>query len=359
MGKAGNNTDYKKTYSDYLNRKKMILLTLFLATLLMAFLSINAGAMKLSIRQVIMGLFGLGNQNSVAVVKNLRLPRVITGILAGAGLSVAGCIMQNNLRNPLASPSTLGISNAAAFGANFAIILMGAGNILNTGLGVVQIINPYKVTIVAFICAMLSTILIIFLSRLKNFSPESIVLAGVALSSLFSAGTIIIQYFAKDTVQIAAVIFWTFGDLSRASWQEIWILALLLALALGYFIYHRWDYNAMDGGEDMAKSLGVRVERVRLGGMFMASLITAVTVSFLGIIGFIGLVSPHISKSIIGRDQRYLIPGSALMGSLILLTSDTLSRVVLSPKTLPVGAVTLFLGAPLFLYILIKGVDKI
>ena len=349
---------YKNTYYNYINRKKLIVVSLIFATLIMSFLSINAGAMGLSLREVIMGLMGLGDVKSIAVVKKLRLPRVITGLLAGAGLSVAGCIMQNNLRNPLASPSTLGISNAAAFGANVAIILLGAGSVLNTGLGVVQISNPYMVTIVAFLCSIFSTFLIISLSKLKKFSSESIVLAGVALSSLFSAGTMIIQYFAKDTVQVAAVIFWTFGDLGRATWKEIWILALLLVFSLGYFIYHRWDYNAMDGGEDIAKSLGVKVEKIRLGGMFVASLITAVTVSFLGVIGFIGLVSPHIAKRIIGTDQRYLIPTSAIMGSFILLTSDTLSRVLLSPKTLPVGAVTSFLGAPLFLYLLIKGDDK-
>lgn len=176
---------YKNTYYNYINRKKLIIVALIFATLIMSFLSINAGAMGLSLREVIMGLMGLGDVKSIAVVKKLRLPRVITGLLAGAGLSVSGCIMQNNLRNPLASPSTLGISNAAAFGANVAIILLGAGSVLNTGLGVVQISNPYMVTIVAFLCSILSTFLIISLSKLKKFSSESIVLAGVALSSLF------------------------------------------------------------------------------------------------------------------------------------------------------------------------------
>ena len=168
---------YKNSYYQYINKKRLIIGILILATLFMAFLSINAGAIRFSLKEVIMGLLGWGEAKSVAVVRSMRLPRVVTGLLAGAGLSVAGCIMQNNLRNPLASPSTLGISNAAAFGANFAIIVLGAGNVLNTGLGVIQISNPYMVTIFAFLCSMVSTFLIISLSKLKNFSSESIVLA--------------------------------------------------------------------------------------------------------------------------------------------------------------------------------------
>jgi len=346
------------SYHKYIVKKKLIILLLVVAAVLMAFLSINAGAISISLRDVVATVLGSGDDRTLAVVKNIRLPRVITGMLAGAGLSVAGCIMQNNLRNPLASPMTLGIANAAAFGANVAIIVFGAGSILSTGLGEVQISNPYLVTILAFFFAILSTVLIIALARLKSFSPESIVLAGVALSSLFSAGTMMIQYFAADTVRVAAVIFWTFGDLGRASWREIWLLAALTLVSLGYFFLHRWDYNALDSGEETAKSLGVKVEKVRLGGMFVSSLITAVSVSFLGVIGFIGLVAPHMTRRIIGTDLRYLIPASAAMGGLLLLSADTISRVIISPQTLPIGAVTSFLGAPLFLYLLIRGYER-
>ncbi len=354
MTKTKKISDYRNNYYRYLKRKKLIIFTLFISTLLMALVSINAGAMKLSLKQVFYGLLGLADDQSISIVRNLRLPRVITGILAGAGLSLSGCIMQNNLNNPLASPSTLGVSNAAAFGANVAIILLGAGSVINTGLGVVQITNPYLVTISALIFSSLCTFIIIALSRLRRFSTQSIVLAGVAMSSLFSAATMLIQYFAKDTLQLAAVVFWTFGDLGRASWREIGILAILTFLAFGYFLYHRWDYNAIESGEDIAKSLGVNVGKVRLGGMFVGSLITAVMVSFLGLIAFVGLISPHIGKRLVGTDQRYLLPASALVGSTILLASDTLARLLMSPKTLPVGAVTSFLGAPLFLYLLIR-----
>jgi len=331
---------------------------LLVATAAMALLAINAGAMPLSLKQISLALFGLGDKRSIAIVKKIRLPRIVAGILAGSSLSIAGCIMQNNLRNPLASPQTLGISNAAAFGANVAIILMGAGSILSTGIGEVHISNPYIVTTSALICSLFATVIIIGLSKLQKFSPESIILAGVALSSLFSAGTMIIQYFADDTTKVAAVIFWTFGDLGRASWKEILIMFLLILISMIYFTFHRWDYNALDAGEDTAKGLGIDVEKIRLGGMFVSSLITAVSVSFLGVIGFVGLVSPQIIKKIIGNDKRFLIPASAIMGAFILLAADSISRVILSPQTLPVGAVTSFLGAPLFLYLLMRGYSK-
>lgn len=353
-----NNTEVsfkEHTYKDHINKKKVIMLGLFISTILAFFWSINAGAISLSPRDVVMAIFGKGDKKSVAVIRNIRMPRVISGLVAGSGLSVAGCIMQNNLKNPLASPSTLGISNAAAFGANFAIIVLGAGSISSIGLGKINISNPYIVTICAMTFSIGATILIIGLSKMGRFSAQSIILAGVALSSLFSAGTMIIQYFAKDTTKVAAVIFWTFGDLGRATWNEIIIMTILITISIIFFIYHRWDYNALDSGEDTAKSLGVDVDRIRLISMSIASIITAVIVSFLGVIGFIGLICPHITRRIMGSDNRYLIPGSAIMGSLILLLSDTLSRVVLSPQMLPVGAVTSFLGAPLFLYFLIKG----
>jgi FecCD transport family. len=265
--------------------------------------------------------------------------------------------MQNNLRNPLASPSTLGISNAAAFGANIAIIVFGAGSIQSSNTDAVIINNPYAVTASAFMWAMVGTLVIILLARLRGFSPEAMVLAGVAIGSLFSAGTILIQYFAQD-VQVAAMVFWTFGDLGRASWKEVGIMAFLVIISIVYFMFKRWDYNVLDTGEETAKGLGVNVDRVRLEGMFVASLITAVTVSFLGIIGFIGLVGPQIIRRIIGADHRFLIPGSALMGALLLLCSDTLARTIIAPVVLPVGAITSFLGAPLFLYLLARGYRK-
>lgn len=341
-------------YQEYTGRKKVIILFMVFLTLGITVLAINAGSSDLNPYQILMTILGQGSDFSNAVIWNIRLPRVLAGIIAGAGLSVAGCVMQNNLRNPLASPSTLGIANAAAFGANMAIIVFGAGSIQSTSTDAVIINNPYMVTLSAFMWSMIAAMVILLLARFRSFSPEAMILAGVALGSLFSAGTTLIQYFAQD-VQVAAVVFWTFGDLGRASWREVIIMASLVIFSIVYFMSMRWDYNALESGEETAKGLGVNVKKVRMGSMFIASLITAVAVSFLGIIGFIGLVGPHIMRRIIGGDHRFLIPGSVLMGSLLLLVSDTMARTIISPVVLPVGAITSFLGAPLFLYLLARG----
>ncbi len=325
-----------------------------LLTLALTIISINAGAANTNPLQVLRALLQLETGTSSIVIWNIRLPRIIAGIVAGAGLAVAGCVMQTCLRNPLASPSTLGISSAAAFGANLAIVFFGAGTIHSNTHDAVFISNPYSVTVFAFAFSLLAMVLILLLARMRGFSPESVVLAGVAFGSLFSAASTLVQYFAED-VQVAAMVFWTFGDLGRISWQEVGILSALIVGVFIYFQFHRWDYNALDSGEDAAKGLGVHVEQIRFRSMLAASLITAVAVSFMGIIGFIGLIAPQMMRRVLGVDHRFLIPASAVIGAALLLFSDTLARTMISPVVLPVGAITSFFGAPLFLFLLAKG----
>lgn len=343
-----------KGYHRSVRRKWYILLILLLLTVFCMLISVNAGSASVSLVEVFKTLVGLGDERSFVVVWRLRMPRVIGAVIAGAGLSIAGCVMQNCLKNPLASPSTLGVSAAATFGANLAIIVFGAGTLLNTASDAVTISNPYMVTACAFGCSLGAVILILALSKLRGFSPESIVLAGTALSSLFSAGTTIIQYFGDD-VKIAAALFWTFGDLGRVSWKENLLMAIIVFGTIIYFMFMRWNYNAMANGEELARSLGVKTSQVRFWGLLVSSLLTAVSVSFMGMIGFIGLIGPQIMKRIVGSDHRFLIPASALMGSVILLVADTVARTIISPVVLPVGAVTSMLGAPLFFYMLLKG----
>lgn len=339
------------------SRKRLIIAGLVLLTLFLGVIAINAGAANTNPLQVLRTLLGLETGTANIVIWNIRLPRVLAGIIAGAGLGVAGCVMQTNLRNPLASPSTLGISNAAAFGANLAIIFFGAGTIHSNTHDAVFIANPYSVTLSAFAFSMLAMFLILTLARLRGFSPESVVLAGVAFGSLFSAASTLVQYFAED-VQVAAMVFWTFGDLGRVAWQEVGLLAILISGAFVYFLLHRWDYNALDSGEDAAKSLGVHVEQIRFRSLLVASLITAVAVSFMGIIGFIGLIAPQMMRRVLGVDHRFLIPASAVSGAALLLLSDTVARTLISPVVLPVGAITSFFGAPLFLFLLAKGYTR-
>jgi iron complex transport system permease protein len=338
-------------------RKRRLILGLAALTLLLAVIAINAGAADTHPLQVMRALLGLESGTSNVVIWNIRLPRIVAGIVAGVGLAVAGCVMQTCLRNPLASPFTLGISNAAAFGANLAIVFLGAGTLHSNTHDAVFIANPYTVTVSAFVFSMVAMSLILLLARLRGFSPESVVLAGVAFGSLFAAGSTLVQYFAED-VQVAAMVFWTFGDLGRVSWQEVGILTALTAAALVYFLLHRWNYNALESGEDAAKGLGVHVEQIRFRTMLAASLITAVAVAFMGIIGFIGLIAPQMMRRILGIDHRFLIPASAVTGAALLLFADTLARTLISPVVLPVGAITSFFGAPLFLFILAKGYSR-
>lgn len=338
-------------------RKVWLIWALVLVTLLMMVVAINAGAADTQPIQVVRALLGQAEDNSGVVIWHIRLPRVIAAVVAGAGLAVAGAVMQTNLRNPLASPFTLSIANAAAFGANLAIVFFGAGTLHSNTHDAVFINNPYLVTICAFVFSMGAMVVILLLARLRGFTPESVVLSGVALGSLFTAGTTLIQYFADD-VQVAAMVFWTFGDLGRVSWEEVGILTVVTLIAMIYFLRHRWDYNAIESGEDTAKGLGVDVDKIRFRSMLVASLVTAVAVSFMGIIGFIGLIAPQMMRRILGVDHRFLIPASAVTGAALLLISDTLARTVISPVVLPVGAITSFFGAPLFLFILARGEGK-
>jgi iron complex transport system permease protein len=333
-----------------------VLVVLALLAVLTALVAISAGSSGLTIREIVLTFLGRGTTQSEAIIFNIRLPRVVTAIVAGIGLATVGCVYQSILRNPIASDSTLGISQGAAFGASFAIIALGAGMQNQTGGGV-TISNPYLVSVCAFICSMLSTFIVLGLSKLRGISPEAMVLAGVALSSLFAGGTTLLQYFAED-VKLAAVVFWTFGDLGRTSWREIIIISAVVLLALVYFMFNRWNYNALQGGDQSAKGLGVNVDAVRIVGMIICSFTSSVIVSFVGIINFVGLISPHVLRRIIGNDYRFLLPASAMVGALILLLSDTAARLIVSPVILPIGAITSFLGAPVFLYLLFKGVQK-
>ena len=341
-------------YYRSIRKKWFLLLGLAVLTAFLMLASANAGSSDLSLGEVCRALLGLGDERSFVVIWRLRMPRVIGAVVAGAGLAIAGCVMQTCLKNPLASPSTLGVSAAATFGANFSIIALGAGAVTSASSGAVAISQPYLVTVSAFVCSLGAVLLILALSKLRSFSPESMVLAGTALSSLFSAGTTIIQYFGDD-VGIAAAVFWTFGDLGRVSWQENGILALAVGAALVYFLFMRWNYNAMANGEELARSLGVKTSRVRFWGLLLSSLLTAVSVAFMGMIGFIGLIAPQIMKRVVGSDHRFLLPASALLGAAVLLLADTAARSVLSPVVLPVGAVTSLLGTPLFFYLLLRG----
>jgi len=326
-------------------------LILFILLLIVSLFSIKVGATDLSFKEIVASIFFDTKDSSI--IWNIRISRIVVAIVAGIFMGVEGTILQCVLRNPLASPYTMGISQGAAFGASFSIIILGAGTLYSSQADAVILNNPYLTVFFAFLGALIGVVAIIIISKIHNLSPEVMILAGVAMSALFSAGTMFLQYFASDT-QVAATIFWTFGDVSRAGWNDFWIMVIILIPILIYFIYHSWDYNSLSAGEITAKSLGINTEKIRLIGLLLASFTSALTVAFLGVIGFVGLIAPHIMRRILGNDHRFLIPSSGLLGALILLISDSFSRLIISPIILPVGIITAFMGAPMFLYIIIK-----
>lgn len=289
------------------------------------------------------------------LVWDIYLPRITCGILAGFALGVSGAVMQCVLRNPLGSPYTLGISNAAAFGASVGIVLNG-GAIIGQSHASIVINNPYLVTASAFVWAMIGTGIIVLLVTITKVDANTMVLAGVAISSIFSAGISALQYIYNEYA-LSAIVFWQFGSLGKATWDELRIVAAVTIPIIIYFVWKRWDFNALDNGPDVARSLGVNVDSLRIITMVLAAVVTAAVVSFMGIIAFIGLLGPHMIRMIIGNDHRYLIPGSMFLGAIILLIADCFGQSMFS-FTLPVGIITSFLGGPLFLFLLIKGYKK-
>ena len=241
-GKRSPHCEYRR----YARHKRAIVVALAVLVAGVATLSMTIGSADLSVVDVVLALFGGGDEYDRIVVWNLRMPRVLTALVGGTALAMAGCAFQSTLRNPLASASTLGISQGAAFGASVAIILLGT-NGAAAYEGVQFSSNPYVTVVCAFLGAMASTLVVLGLSRLREMTPESIVLAGVALSALFAGGTTMIQYFAEDS-QVAAVVFWTFGDLSRVSYRELAIMGCVTAVSAVFFFLNRWNYNAMESG---------------------------------------------------------------------------------------------------------------
>lgn len=353
-----NHVTQLELYQDFIKRKKQIFIISILVTIVIALIATSSGSLKIPIAEIIKTLMGRGELQSQMVIMNIRLPRVTAAVLVGATLAISGAVMQCVLQNPLASASTLGVSQGAAFGAALGIIVFGGGVVQSSSAATaVAINNPYIVTLCAFVCGSLSTVVVIVLSQFKkDLGPAGLILAGVALSSLFAGSSALLQYFADET-KISSVVFWTFGNLGSAGWKELLILALIFFLALLYFMLNRWNYNAMESGADTAKSLGVNTRAVMIISMGICSLTAAVAVSFVGIISFVGLIAPHIMRRFIGNDYRYLIPCSASAGALLLILADTFARLAIAPVILPIGAITSFLGAPMFLYLLFRGLQ--
>ena len=330
-----------------------IILLMLAAVLVTGVVCLFVGSSNMTVRDAVNALLGGGSDAQSRIIWRIRIPRVLAAIIAGAGLSVAGLIMQTTLSNSMAAPSTLGVSNAAVFGANLSIIAF-AGGFLSTGNNLQSFdvgANPYATSVMAFAFATLSVLLILGLCTVRSFSPNVVVLSGMAIGAVWTAATTILQFYATD-VGLSAAVVWSFGDLARASYAKDAIMAVVVLIGFVYFLCMAWKYNALLSGEATAKTMGVHVERLRFLSLLLASLITAVCVSFLGVIGFVGVICPHVTKKLLGQDHRVTLPASCLMGSLLLVLADTASRSIGSGTALPVGAITSLLGAPFFIAII-------
>lgn len=314
----------------------------FLLLLLMMALSISAGAVKIPLQEILNVLLGKGDEVNRRIILTLRLPRVIESALVGMGLSVVGAFFQGLLRNPMADPYVLGISSGAAFGATIAIIM---------GLGI------FGLSSMAFITALLTVFFVYTVSRTgSRLSMSTMLLAGIAISAFMSAIISLLMLLNHD--QFSRIVFWTMGGFSLVSWpQVIYSSPLILIGSFVMYAFSR-DVNAILTGEESAEHLGVNAELVKKIILILGSLVTASCVSVGGIIGFVGLIVPHISRLIVGPDNRVLVPFSALFGASFLTFADLLARVILKPVEMPIGIITATFGGPFFLYLLVRSKQK-
>ncbi|MGV0908178.1 FecCD family ABC transporter permease [Martelella sp. FOR1707] len=331
-----------------LARRKLLILFGLSALLFLSFaVDLAWGPARYGLGEVLAAIF---SPSSVSVqvrtvVWDIRMPVAVMAIVVGAALSLAGAQMQTILANPLASPFTLGISAAASFGAALGIV---------TSISLVPVAAGMLVPVNAFIVALAATLFIHFVSQLRGVSVQTVVLLGIALVFSFNALLAFLQYLASEQA-LSAVVFWTMGSLTKATWPKIWVTLAVLVLAVPLFARNAWALTAIRLGEDKAASFGINVRRIRLETMLIISLLAAVPVSFVGTIGFVGLVGPHIARMILGEDQRFFLPGSLLSGALLLSVTSIVSKSIVPGVVFPIGIITALVGVPFFFSLIISN----
>lgn len=291
------------------------------------------------------------NPQAELIVIGFRLPRILLAILTGISLAIAGTVMQGLMRNPLVDSFTLGLSAAASFGAAIAIVV-GPGVLGAYASGMIS----YNVFIIvmAFLFGWLSMFLVYGISRSRGISQSTLILSGVVIGYLFTAGITAMKYLTSDD-KLREITIWLMGGMWGASWNAVLLLIPLCLVSFVLLERMSWDLNALAAGDDVAKNLGINVRRIRLAGLMISTFVASCCLAFTGIIGFIGLMGPHICRMIIGNDHRYLIPCSALLGAVILLLSDTMARTVMSPVEIPVGVIMYVIGGIFFLFLIMRA----
>jgi iron complex transport system permease protein len=331
-----------------LSVKRQVILLALTVILCAAFVGdVATGPASYGIGEVVRTLVAPAEANAQTrvIIWSIRMPSALMAVVVGMALAIGGAQMQTILNNPLASPFTLGISAGASFGAALALAF---------GVALIPMAGDYVVAVNAFVVAMATAFLLHLASIRHGASIHTIVLFGIALVFSFNTALAITQYFA-DRQAIAAIVFWTMGSLTKATWPKLAITAVVVGLIVPFFLRHRWQLTALRLGEARATSFGIPVRRLRLETLILVSLLSAIPVAFVGTIGFVGLVGPHIARMMVGEDQRFLLPASALTGALIMSLSSILAKFAVPGAVLPIGIVTAAIGLPVFLYLILKS----
>ena len=330
-------------------RWRIVVLAILVSTALCGFvLDLCTGPASLSPAQVFRGLFDPAGMNRglVSIVWDVRLPMALLALGVGAALALAGAEMQTVLDNPLASPFTLGMSSAATFGAALAIVL---------NLAIPGVPQGWIISANAFLFALGSAMLLQVLARLRGVGgPETIVLFGIALLFSFNALVALLQFVASEQA-LQQLVFWTLGSLSRATLDKAGVIGIVIAVTLPFSLAAAWQLTALRLGHERAASLGVRVRRLRFVALARISLLTGTAVAFVGVIGFVGLIAPHIARLLVGEDHRFFLPASALAGAAVMAFASVASKIILPGVLIPIGIVTALVGIPAFLAIILTS----
>ncbi|ERK11044.1 MAG: iron ABC transporter permease [Pantoea sp.] len=346
VAENSNDIDTMTRYHQVLRQRMLLIGVLVLAILASLILDFTLGPAGLSLDTLWQTLTHPDSVDAGTrvIVWDIRLPYALMAIVVGFSLGLAGAEMQTILNNPLASPFTLGVSSAAAFGAALAIIL---------GIGIPGVPDQWFISANAFIFALFAALMLDGITRWTRVSTSGVVLFGIALVFTFNALVSMMQFIAsEDTLQ--GLVFWTMGSLARASWEKLGVLTAAFAILLPFSMLSSWKLTALRLGEDRAISFGIDVRRLRLATLLRISILSALAVAFVGPIGFIGLVAPHIARMMFGEDHRYYLPASALIGALVLSLASVASKNLIPGVIIPVGIVTSLVGVPFFLSIILR-----
>lgn len=332
-------------YENMIRRRTALIAVLLGLVFILLVLNISIGSSDIALTEVFRVLIsGSGTGHNVMIMREIRLPLSLMALAVGACLGIGGCEIQTILRNPIASPYTLGITNAATFGAAL-------GLILNTN--VLKVSESLMITTNAFVFALLAAVAIYVFSSRSGAGKNAIVLFGIALNFLFSALTMILQYMSDDE-DLKSLVFWNMGSMLKTTWSKFFIVLAALVFAFVVLYRNAWKLTAMTLDDTKAKSLGVDTQKLRRMVIIITSLVTAFAVSFVGSIGFVGLIAPHVARQLVGEDQRFFLPLSGIIGAIVVSAAFVISKLIIPGVILPIGLVTAVVGIPVFLTMIFR-----